>query len=461
MACWVNTLSLKNIYRNYDELAKLGPYHLHVLEILAEGVRAADPQEAVKHVVGVSREYVVVGDRVYSSFNCVHVIGFGKASHLMAHALHDLLGDRICGGLVISPLKLYNVGSIKVFLGDHPLPGDNTLYSTQALLDYLRRNIGENDLVFILISGGGSALFEKPVEPLSINDIRFITYELMRRGADIYELNIVRKHLSSVKGGRLLKHIKAKHIVSLIVSDVIGDRLDVIASGPTAPDPSTFHDVYRVLRKYGLWDRLPEHVKRFVVNGLKGLVPDTLKPGDRVFEKVYNVIVANNYMSLKAMALKARKLGYNPFILTPFLHGEAREAGRVLASIAWSIGKYGVPVQKPAALIAGGETTVYVRGRGVGGRNQELCLSLFIDLMHVDDVKAVFGCMGSDGVDGNSPAAGALIDNYILPSRLGDLDPNAYLEDNDSYSFFNKLGRAIVTGYTGTNVGDFVAGLII
>lgn len=449
------------VIRNYGGLTGFGVLYKHVLDILVEGLQAADPVKAVSRSVRVVGGDIVVGDRVFHGFKRVHVVGFGKASAGMAEGLYRVLGDLVYGGVVIAPFERKPIGPIKVLAGDHPIPGSRTLEASRRLVEYVREVVGPDDLLFVLISGGGSSLFEVPADGISISDIAWVVRELMKAGADVFELNTVRKHLSVVKGGGLLRLTRARHVVSLIISDVIGDRLDTIASGPTVPDETSFLDARKILVKYGLWDRVPVSIRKWVEAGVDGRVPETLKPGDSLAGKAYNVIVASNNISLKAMEEKARSLGYNTLVLTPFLHGEAREVARVIGSIAWSIIEHDKPVPKPAALIAGGETTVTVHGGGVGGRNQELCLSLAIDLKHLRGREIVFACMGSDGVDGNSPAAGAVIDPETYWEALGKgLEPEKYLADNNSYSFFKKLGRTIETGYTGTNVNDFLVGLI-
>jgi len=445
--------------RNIDQLAR-SDMHKHVIELLEEGLRAADPYLAVKRVVERVGQRVlrVAGEEVLVE-GVVHAIGFGKASAQMARAVVDSLGDLVVGGVVIAPEGGYSIGPIEVLKGDHPIPGENTLRSSLRLLEYLRDRVEERDIVFVLVSGGGSALFEVPVEGVELRDLAELTRELMKRGADIVELNAVRKHLSQVKGGGLLRFIKAHRVFSLIVSDVVGDRLDTIASGPTVADETTYEDAYRVLVRRGLWDSLPPKIRERIEKGLRGEAPETVKPGDPLLKKVRNIVVASNVMSLEAMARRAEELGYRPLILTPFMEGEAREVGKVLAAVIKSVKQLGKPLEPPAAILAGGETTVTVKGSGVGGRNQELCLSLALRIDGIDRVVAA--CMGSDGVDGVSPAAGAVVDGAVCrEARERGLDPVSYLDNNDSYTFFKELGRAIMTGYTGTNVNDFFIALI-
>ncbi|MEL9940358.1 MAG: glycerate kinase [Ignisphaera sp.] len=444
--------------KNFGELA-VSDLHRLALELAEHGLAVADPYNAVRSSVSLDGKRILVGGEVIEAEGQIHVIGFGKASKRMAMALNDLLGDRIVGGVVITPDEIGYIGNIKLVRGNHPIPGKDTLNSSQLLLDYVSSNVSENDIVFVVISGGGSALFEVPEDGISLDDIAWISRELMRRGADIFELNAVRKRFSKVKGGKLLRFLKAKKVVSLIISDVIGDRLDTIASGPTAPDDTTFRDVYNILKRRGVWGYMKDSMKRIVELGLEGIIADTPKRGDNIFNKVFNIIIASNKMVLDAMAEKARGQGFNTLILTSMLEGEAREVGKVLASVMRSIDVYGMPLKRPVAILAGGETVVTVRGNGIGGRNQELCLSLSISIRGMNNVVAL--CMGTDGIDGISPAAGAIVDGKTYYEGLEQgLDPQECLENNDSYTYFSKLRRAIITGYTGTNVNDIFIALM-
>lgn len=427
------------------------------LHVIKKGCEVADPYVAVSRYVDVEGSLIRVGERTYSP-RATHVVGFGKASLRMLEALCGLLGDMVAGGVVISPVGGGEVCRVEVLRGDHPLPGRGTLESSIRLIKYLESSVSSKDLVLVLVSGGGSALFEVPEEGLTLDDVAEVSRLLMSRGADIHEINTVRKHLSQVKGGKLLRYVRGD-VASLIISDVVGDDLSVIASGPTHPDRSTFMDAYNVLKAKDIYDEVPEAVRRLVEKGLKGLIKDTPKAGDPSFHRTYNIVIANNYTSLRAMEDEARSLGYNTLLLSPYITGEAREVGKVLAGIIKSITTLETPVRKPAALIAGGETTVTVEGGGVGGRNQELCLSLTIEIRDAGEAVAV--CFGSDGVDGVSPAAGALTSSRVLKRAIElGLDPLTCLRSNDSYTFFNRLGLAIHTGYTGTNVNDFFVALI-
>ena len=449
---------------NIDRLSKT-PTRRLVLESLEAALRRADPTTSVKkHLRRVGRCVETSTSRKYCPKEEVYILGFGKASEAMASGAIESLGDLVGGGVVISPSPLVRkIDSIEVLPGDHPVPGENTLSSTKKLLE-TAQSLPEESLALVLISGGGSALLEYPAEGITLEEIAEITTQLMKRGADIYELNTVRKHLSSVKGGQLLRYIASKNVVSLVISDVIGDRLDTIASGPTVPDETTYIDAKHVLSKYNLWSKLPEHIIRHIEDGVRGKKPETPKPGDPIFQGKEVIIVASNIDSLRATKEYLEANNIATYILTDRLRGEAREAAKIIASVIESVHTNTSNICKPAcAIIAGGETTVTVKGSGKGGRNQELCLALSIELYNTRlPLRYTAACMGTDGVDGSSPVAGAVIDTETIPRayRLG-LDPEEYLVNNDSYTFFRQLGDTIDTGgYTGTNVNDIFIAII-
>ncbi|MCE4605773.1 MAG: glycerate kinase [Desulfurococcales archaeon] len=432
-----------------------------VRRILNSGLAAADPRERVREVLSIEGDCLRVMGEEYCGYNGIYVAGFGKASMGMAEGVYDALKGKVEQGVIIAPKgpQSNHIGSIKVLEGEHPLPGGLTLSSSLELLAFVSK-LPEDSLLILLISGGGSALFEVPADNVSLEDISYSASMLMKSGADIVELNAVRKHLSKVKGGQLLRYINAEKTISLIISDVVGDRLDSIASGPTAPDRTTFQDALSVIEKYGLLDKISRSVREHIENGIKGQVPETVKPGDPILSKVDNFVIASNIISLKAMGEAAVLEGWKPFILTSRMRGEAREVAKLLAGIIESITHEGEPYAPPIILLAGGETTVTVRGKGIGGRNQELCLSLLLELGQ-REIGYSAACMGSDGIDGMSPAAGAYIDNSLLGEAYGmKMDPKRYLMDNNSYEFFRQLNRTIDTGYTGTNVNDFLVVVI-
>lgn len=313
----------------------------------------------------------------------------------------------------------------------------------------------KHDLVISLISGGGSALIPLPAKEITLEDMQQTIDQMMEAGANINELNAVRKHLSQLKGGQLAKAASPATMLNLIISDVVGDPPDVIASGPTAPDTSTFNDAKDVLQKYGLLSDVPSAVSHRIARGVKGEIPETPKPEDQVFNKVNNIIIANNRKALKGAARKARELGYNTRILSSYIEGEARDVGTVMGAIGMEMSKHESPLRKPLAVLGGGETTVTVTGGGRGGANQELALAAALKIEGTNDL--LIGSIDTDGIDGNSEAAGAIVDGGTIPkARESESDPKDHLERNDSYTFFKKVGGLIVTGPTGTNVNDMV-----
>jgi glycerate-2-kinase len=323
----------------------------------------------------------------------------------------------------------------------------------------LATGLGPDDLVLFLLSGGASALLPFPAEGLTLRDKQRITDRLLRSGATIEELNAVRKHLSRLKGGQLAAKCRPARVVSLILSDVIGSPLEAIGSGPTAPDLTTFNQAIGVLKKYRLWSETPLAVKRYLAAGLRGDRPETPKPGDPLFQGVKNVIIGDNRIAVEAAADQARALGLNGYVLTTKLRGEAREAAKLFGSLAREVRESGMPVSRPACLIAGGELTVTVSGHGKGGRCQEMALAAVKEIAGLNGT--TLAAVGTDGTDGPTDAAGAVVDDTTLfrAARMG-LDPDRFLTRNDSYRFFKKLNGLIQTGPTGTNVNDLYLLLI-
>ena len=427
-----------------------------ILEALEAALSAADPRVCVNKNVKLNGKTLHIMGIKYclNEFDSIHVIGAGKASGYMAEALFGTLQDRITNGLVIIPENLktrLQTGKIEIWKASHPIPSHKGVRGVKKMLECVS-NLTERDLVICLISGGGSALMPLPYDDLTLENKQDLTSDLLKSGANIYEINAVRKHLSSVKGGRLAEKLQSAHIVSLIISDVIGNRLDTIASGPTVPDSTTFNDVIHVLKKHGLWNSLSIKVKRVIEKGLSGTIPETPKPSSRIFRNVRNFVIADNEQACKAALNQLRSRGIHTKLLTTSLQGEARDVGRYVASLGERINNR---KRKPAALIMGGETTVTVTGKGKGGRNQELVLAASIGISGLRN--AVLASLGTDGIDGNSDAAGAIADTFTIKraERL-NLDPQKFLQNNDSYSFFKRLGDTIQTGPTGTNVDDLL-----
>jgi len=319
----------------------------------------------------------------------------------------------------------------------------------------LVENVSREDIVIVLLSGGGSALMPLPVQGISLNDEARVTSLLLKSGASIDEINTVRKHLSQIKGGRLAARLYPATVLTLIISDVVGDGIDAIASGPTTPDPTTFHDSEQVLKKYDLWSQIPKNARRVISAGLSGSIPETPKRNNKVFTRVHNVIVGNNRASCLAAASAMTKAGYKTQVLSIQITGEAREAGRIFGSIVRDIRDNSLPFAPPAALVAGGETTVTVRGKGKGGRNQELALAAAVRINRSDGV--VVGSFATDGIEGQTDAAGALVDGTTITRGLKlEMNPDEFLRNNDSYHYFSRLEDLVITGPTGTNVNDIM-----
>lgn len=388
-------------------------------------------------------------------FRHVYLVGFGKASHLMAEAVERLIGDRLTRGFVniLRDVEFKSLtGRVEFRKVSHPIPDEEGLLGAKEILK-LASEASDGDLVICLISGGGSAMAPLPAEGVTLRDKQKTTGALLRCGARIDEVNAVRKHISAFKGGQLARAAYPATVLSLIISDVVGDPLEVIASGPTSPDSSTFRDAYEILRRYGIWETVPGSVRKRIEAGLRGEVEETPKPGDKVFERVHNVIVGNNRLACRLAADYAQRLGLNTLILSSVVEGEARHVGTVYGSILVEEALADSPIEKPAVVIAGGETTVTVRGSGLGGRNQELVLSASRKIKGLRGV--AIASIGTDGVDGPTDAAGAVADGMTLVrARERGLNPEEYLDDNDSYRFFENLGDLVFTGPTGTNVTD-------
>jgi hydroxypyruvate reductase len=427
----------------------------HLLDIFNAGLAAADPDAAVRRALRIEGDTLLCGGaRVpLAEVGDVILLGAGKASAVMARAVEALLGDRVTRGCVnVKTGHGVPLRRVRVHEAGHPTPDEAGVAGAREIAR-LAREAGPRDLVIFCISGGGSALMPLPVEGVTLAEKQALTRELLACGADIGEVNCVRKHVSQLKGGQLARLAHPARVLALILSDVIGDPLDVIASGPTAPDPATHADALAVLRKYGIESRAPEAALAHLRAGAAGQRPDTLKPGDPLFRNVTNVIVAGNALSVEAARRRAGELGYRPLVLTSCLEGEAREAARVLVAMARECLERGAPATPPACLICGGETTVTLRGQGRGGRNQEFALAAALAGRGLAGWSAL--AAGTDGTDGPTDAAGAFADGDTVARALSlGLDPLAALANNDSHPFFDRLGDLLRTGPTGTNVMD-------
>lgn len=438
---------------NVESLVKNAPepfksIRAHILDAFNKGLESIDPITSVKNFVKVDADNISINDDIYriGGFEHIYLISFGKASIKMSEAITSMLS--VDDGIVVSNEEsTIQIPNSKFLKGGHPIPNEDSIRASQMALEVARKTT-DKDLTFILISGGGSALIESPLIPLE--RLQTLTKALMLKGADINELNAVRKHLSNIKGGKLLKALRGT-VISLIISDVIGDPLDVIASGPTTFDNSTFSDALSVLEKYGLKGDFPEVVDIFE-KGLRGEIEETLKDISGVKCNFKNHIIASNHIATKAVSEYLSSKSFSVMYLGSFIEGIASEVAKVIASIGKSISIGHIPLKKPVAVVFGGETTVIVQGDGMGGRNSELTL-LMAKLLK--EYNFVFSSIGTDGIDGLSPACGAIADTTTCKkaSEL-NLNINDYLKRNDSFTFFNSLGDAIITGKTGTNVAD-------
>lgn len=433
----------------------------HVVDIFNSALMAVDPYRAILKKVKVARGRMIADEQEYNldHFDRIVVVGAGKAAAPMARAVEELFKDRIDDGIII--VKYSHTGSLRKIRqveGSHPLPDMNGVRGTKDVMDILKRT-GEKTLIICLISGGASSLLISPIDGITLKDKQAVTEMLLKAGATIDELNAVRKHLSNVKGGRLAEMAHPAALITLILSDVIGDRLDVIASGPTVPDSATFRDAIGVLRKYGLEDKIPVRVAKILKDGFEGRIEETPKGGEDFFKKTQTVIVAGINEALDAAKKKAESMGLATEIVTSELQGEAKGAARYLAFRAIAeknTVKYG---DKTRCLLSGGETIVTVKGSGLGGRNQELALAFAIAIEGRDGITLLSA--GTDGTDGPTDAAGAIVDSGTLSlAKRYDIDAASYLDNNDSYHFFKRLDSMsserhhLMTGPTGTNVMD-------
>jgi hydroxypyruvate reductase len=425
------------------------------IAIFRAGLRAVEPEAAVRRHVRREGDLLSVADRRYDlrAFENIFVVGAGKAACPMAAALEEIIPDRLEGGHInVKYGHRTALKKIQVQEAGHPIPDQKGLEGTKRILDLLQQ-VDQKDLVICVISGGGSALLPMPSADVTLPDKQATTRLLLACGANINEMNAVRKHLSQVKGGQLARAAHPATLITLILSDVIGDPLDVIASGPTVPDQSTFHEVQMILDKYGIHDELPGSIQRHVVKGLAGETPETPKAGEMIFAKAQNLIVAGNRQAIEAAKAEAERLGYHALILSSLIEGETREVARVHAAIAKEIRASGQPISPPACVISGGETTVTLRGPGLGGRNLEFVLAATMDIAELKDT--VILSAGTDGTDGPTDAAGALGDGATVGRASAlNLNPQAFLANNDSYHFFAKLNDLLITGPTNTNVMD-------
>ena len=424
-------------------------------DIFQAALQAADPRQCIFRSMRLDGDYLKVFDATYAlrQFSKIVVIGAGKATPAMAAAVEEILGTYITAGAINTKydhgLPLKHIATTEC---GHPLPDQAGVAGTKHMTSLLQ-DLDENALVIALFSGGGSALLPAPAAGISLAEKQETTQMLLSCGASIDEINTIRKHLSSTKGGLLARQSFPARIISLMLSDVIGDPLDTIASGPTHPDPTTFAECIELVGHYQLGAKLPQAVSHHLQEGLRGHLPETPKGDDPCFEKVQTHVIGNNALALAAARQAAQDRGYQTLVLSSRIEGETREVATVHAAIAQEIRTNGQPIAPPACLISGGETTVTLRGKGKGGRNQEFVLSACLRLQGWEGITLLSG--GTDGTDGPTDAAGALGDGTTLArARKLGLSATSYLEQNDSYHFFKALDDLVITGPTNTNVMD-------
>jgi glycerate 2-kinase len=436
-----------------------------VERVLNTALIAADPYLAVRRVLDCQGNELFFGEKAYhlDLIQRIRLLSFGKASIPMAKAVVDSLPGRYVDGLVVTKAGYQNRGhrnfsgtisgrKIEYLEAAHPVPDETSIFAGQKVIDFLANGKPE-DLVICLISGGGSALLYSPNRGISLDDLQQLTKQLLACGASIHEINILRKHLDHLKGGGLARLVYPAQLITLVLSDVVGDSLDIIASGPTLPDPSTFSEALHILKNYSLEAKIPRSIIDYLSFGSNGAVAETPKPGDPFFENSPVILVGSNLLSAEAALIQAKREGFEPLLLTTKLQGEARQAGLFLGAIACQAATSSYPLPRPACLIVGGETTVTLLGDGLGGRNQEIALGAVAEMAGLKDT--AFITLATDGDDGPTDAAGAVVTGFTFErARELHMEPGAYLQRNDSYHFFQSLDDLLKPGPTHTNVND-------
>ena len=432
--------------KNYETISKTEDREL-ILKLINKGIQSVLPENVIQNNVILDNNVLKIKNQNFllDNYKRIIVIGGGKASYKMAEKINDVLKDKISFGYVNSTVDK-KIENITINQSRHPIPDAKGVEGVKEMFSIETR---EDDLILCLISGGGSAMLPLPQESISLEDLKIMNNLFLKAGANIYELNSVRKHVSQIKGGQLAAKLYPATVVSLILSDVLGDDLSVIASGPTSPDSSTFQDAMKVIEKYNLTENLPKKIMEHLNLGMEGKIDETIKEGDKIFEKVHNFILANNYTALKAMKEEAEKKELKADIVNSDIQGEAREAGSLIAEEL-------VKAENNSILIFGGEPVVTVKGKGIGGRSQELILAT---IEKIKDQNITIASAGTDGIDFYE-VAGAIADgqSYEKVKEL-NLDIAAHFKDNSSFDFFQKMEDYIITGPTGTNVADIIVGV--
>lgn len=453
--------------KNRKQLAESSDDYLRkgrelVLQLLEEVIEISNPVQAIKDKIRYDsvKQSIFIDNTIEIHLNNkkVIVVGGGKASGQMALAIEEIFENVLEEGVVLIPRGFKpekNLLKIKLLENDHPIPSYDNIKNTKEMITLLHNN--SEDFIITLISGGGSSILTFPNHPISIIDLQMTNELLIKSGMNIQEINIIRKHISQIKGGRLLSHFK-NHGLVLILSDVLGDDLSTIASGPTTYDNSTYSMSLDLLKKYKILDKIPKTVLQVLKDGVDGKIEETVKSDNKLLLKSTNYLVGTNKIVCESIIKKAKHMGFDVSFLTDQLEGDAREVGRVIGKKLLSHSK---GLTKPFVLISGGETTINVKGSGIGGRNQELAASV-MTIIKESSAPIIFTSFGTDGIDGNSQFAGAIIDNTSLENRSIYEKLPIYLENNNLTEFFKLLGNSLIeTGPTGTNVMDIQIGLIL
>ncbi len=443
----------------------MGKFSLDELKVIAraifsKAVLEVNPYERLKDIIRIEKNmlFVRIKENSEKNFNLdafkrIFIIGSGKASASMAQAIENIFGDRITSGLITTKYgHTLPLEKTELLEAGHPIPDRKGFEGAKKIQNLLKKT-GPEDLVIFLLSGGASALLPLPVGRITLEEKQEVTQLLLDCGANIREINTIRKHISQIKGGWLARWAYPSPVIGFILSDVVGDQLDTIGSGPTVPDSSTFTEAWGILKKYDLIDEIAPSIQKYLLSGREGKVEETPKPGDPAFEKVMNTLIGSNILALRAAEKEASSIGFNTLILSSSIEGETREAARFHGAIAREVIYSGNPLPRPACILSGGETTVNVKGHGIGGRNQEFALAMALEIIGLE--KVVFMSGGTDGTDGPTDASGALSDHMTISrARSMGLDPKAHLNNNDSHTFFKSLGDLLITGPTHTNVMD-------
>ncbi len=455
------------IIKNYDSLISRVKIDREIfarksiLEFLDIGINSVLPKNFIPKIVKLKETKLHIKKYQFalSKINKIHVVGAGKASGAMAEALERILKSYITDGFINVPegtKSQYNTQFIQLNEASHPIPSESGLNGARKMINLLEKT-RDNDLILVLLSGGGSALLPLPVESITLDQLQNLNEALIKSGATIQEINTVRKHCSLIKGGQLAKFGFPATIITLILSDVIGNPLDTIASGPTTPDPTTFGQAINILKKFELWETAPSSIRQHLQKGLAGAIPETPKPSDKIFQKTHTVVIGDIKLACESIKKAAVQKGFQSYLHSYEITGEARHIGEKFLEEAKKIyNKYIHKKNKPFLLIGGGETTVTVKGDGIGGRCQEMGLAIISKLIKLPGI--VFAAIGTDGIDGFTDAAGVIIDEHSTQlMKQYQLNPDKFLQDNDSHNFFKNLGDSLIfTGPTGTNLNDII-----